>query len=72
MSRHLRDLLTLLDKAVYADDYGVHGSTFYVCRYCEHESGAGALMKPNWHDPYCPVPRLEKKYADQLHRRNQP
>lgn len=72
MSRHLRDVLTLLDGAVYTDDYGVYGSTFYVCRYCDQDSGAGVLMKPIWHAPHCPVPRLEKKYAAQLHRMRQP
>jgi hypothetical protein len=64
MSRHLRDLLTLLDKAVYTDDYGVYGSTFYVCRYCESESGAGVLMKPDWHKDTCPIPRMQRKYAN--------
>lgn len=63
MSRHLRDLLTLLDHAVYADDYGVEGSTFYVCRYCESESGAGVLMEPDWHRANCPVPRMQRKYV---------
>ena len=63
MSRHLRDLLTLLDHATYEDDYGIPGSTFYGCRYCEWESGAGVLMKGDWHAPGCPVPRLQRKYV---------
>ena len=68
MSRHLRDLLTLLDHTTYTDSYGVYGSDFTVCRHCEHDSGAGVLRKANWHAPHCPVPRLQKKYADQLYR----
>lgn len=68
MSRHLRDLITLLDRAVYTDDYGVYGSTFYVCRYCDQESGAGVLMKANWHSASRPVPRMEKKHSQQLFR----
>lgn len=64
MSKHLRDLLKMLDRATYEDSYGVYGSEFTVCRICEHESGAGMLARPNWHKPGCPVPRLQKKYTD--------
>lgn len=63
MSRHLRDLLTLLDRATYDDDYGVCGSTFQVCRICNCESGAGVLARPNWHARWCPVPRMQAKYV---------
>jgi len=63
MSRDTRDLLALLDRCTYEDDYGVDGSTFYVCRICECESGAGMLMKSDWHDGNCPVPRLQKKHV---------
>ena len=62
MSRHLKDLKTLLDLATYVDDYGVDGSSFECCRICGHESGAGALARPSWHKVGCPVPRLQKKY----------
>lgn len=72
MSRHLRDLLVVLDRATYTDSYGVYGSDFTVCRLCDHESGAGVLAKANWHASHCPVPRLQKKYADQLYRMRQP
>lgn len=64
MSRHLRDLLKLLEHATYTDSYGVQGSDFTVCRYCEQESGAGMLARPNWHAPHCPVPRMQRKYQD--------
>jgi hypothetical protein len=67
MSRHLRDLKKMLDKATYEDSYGVHGSDFTVCRICERESGAGMLRKPNWHASDCPVPRLQKKYQRGQH-----
>lgn len=63
MSRHLRDLRKLLDHAIYETDYGVPGSPFWVCRICEHESGAGLLARPGWHATDCPVPRLLRKYA---------
>lgn len=58
----LKDMKALLERATYTDDYGVHGSTFAVCRICERESGAGVLWKPNWHAVDCPVPRLKAKY----------
>ena len=58
----LKDMKALLERVTYNDDYGVHGSTFTVCRICEHESGAGVLRKPNWHSADCPVPRLKAKY----------
>jgi hypothetical protein len=35
------------------DDYGVHGSTFYVCPFCEEESGAGVLNKGIAHAAGC-------------------
>lgn len=60
----LKDMQALLERATYTDDYGVFGSTFIVCRICEHESGAGVLFRPNWHAEDCPVPRLKRKYAD--------
>lgn len=63
MSRHLRDLLRLLDQTTEVDDYGVDGSDFTRCKICEHESGAGMLARPNWHKVGCPVPRLQEKYA---------
>lgn len=63
MAKELRDIQKLLDLATYADSYGVDGSGFVVCRICESESGAGMLARPNWHKEWCPVPRLEKKYA---------
>ena len=63
MSRvSLRDMKSILDRATYTDDYGVDGSTFAVCRICEHESGSGMLWKANWHAADCPVPRLQRKY----------
>lgn len=62
MSRHLRDLKALLDRATHGDSYGVHGSDFTRCRMCDHESSPGVLFKPNWHAPDCPVPRLQRKY----------
>lgn len=63
MSRHLRDLLRLLDQATESDSYGVPGSDFTRCKICEHESGAGMFARPNWHKTGCPVPRLQAKYA---------
>lgn len=72
MSRHFRDLITLLGEATYTDNYGVYGSDFTVCRYCDNESGAGVLGRENWHAPKCPIPRLEKKYSNQLYRKRQP
>ncbi len=63
MSRHLRDLLALLERSTEEDSYGVHGSDFTRCKICEHESGAGMLARPNWHKAGCPVPRLQRKYA---------
>lgn len=62
MSRHLKDLKTLLDLATYVDDYGVYGSSFECCRICGYESGAGALALSDWHEAGCPVPRLQRKY----------
>lgn len=59
MSRHLRDLLKLLEQATYEDSYGVYGSEFVACRICERDS---AGRKPQWHAPGCPVPRLLSKY----------
>lgn len=63
MAKELRDLKRLLGLATYADSYGVYGSDFVACRICESDSGAGILGRPNWHKEWCPVPRLEKKYA---------
>lgn len=71
MSRHLRDLLTLIGRSTYEDDYGVRDSELTVCRICDNESGAGVLRRVDWHKPGCPIPRLETKYADQLYRRSQ-
>lgn len=65
----LKDLLALLDRCTYGDSYGVDGSDFTCCRICQHESGAGWLMKPNWHATDCPVPRLQRKYE---HRGQKP
>lgn len=62
MSRSTRDLRALLERCTVNDDYGVPGSTFVRCRICEHESGAGLLLKPGWHAQDCPVPRLQSKY----------
>lgn len=63
MSRvKLKDMQALLDSATYTDDYGVPGSTFTVCRICDHESGAGVLKKLDWHAKDCQVPRLKAKY----------
>lgn len=65
MSRvSLKDMQALLERATYSDSYGVDGSDFVVCRICECESGAGMLARPNWHAADCPVPRLQRKYAD--------
>ena len=65
MSRvSMKDMKAVLERATYVDSYGVYGSEFTVCRLCESESGAGALFKPNWHKPYCPVPRLQRKYGN--------
>lgn len=61
MSRHLRDLIRLVDRCTYSDSYDVQGSDFTVCRICERESGAGVLARPNWHAEDCPVPRLQRK-----------
>jgi hypothetical protein len=58
----LKDMKAILDRATYHDDYDVEGSTFIVCRICEHSSDAGILRKPGWHAKDCPVPRLKKKY----------
>ena len=57
----LRDLIDLVDRSVYSDDYGVHGSTFSVCRICDSESGAGVLRKPGWHAADCPIPKLQSR-----------
>jgi hypothetical protein len=62
MSRHLRDLLKLLERTTTVDSYDVPGSDFTFCRICEHESGAGVLARNNWHAQGCPVPRLQVKY----------
>jgi hypothetical protein len=64
MAKELRDIKRLLERATYMDNYGVYGSNFWVCRICDSESGAGVLARPNWHEAWCPVPRLEKKYAN--------
>lgn len=63
MAKELRDIKRLLDLATYGDSYGVDGSDFVVCRICENDSGAGILGRHDWHKEWCPVPRLEKKYA---------
>ncbi len=64
----IKDIKSVLELATYSDSYGVYGSDFTVCRLCERESGAGVLFRANWHAPYCPVPRLQRKYD----RRGQP
>jgi hypothetical protein len=69
MSRAQRDLLTLIERCTYSDDYDIPGSTFLCCRICERESGAGVLFKPDWHSASCPVPRLQAKYAGKGQRR---
>ena len=38
-----------------SDDYGVDGSTFYACRLCDQESGAGLLNKGVEHKWDCPL-----------------
>lgn len=45
-------LAHLLDQATYGDSYGVHGSDFTVCRFCE---GGGAPNVAMEHKPDCPV-----------------
>ena len=62
MSRHLRDLLALLERTTTVDSYDVPGSDFTFCRICECESGAGVLAREHWHAKWCPVPRLQSKY----------
>lgn len=68
----LKDMQALLERATYRDNYGVYGSDFTTCRICERESGAGVLFKPNWHAPYCPVPRLKRKYDHRGVKRETP
>ncbi len=72
MSSPLRDLLKLLEHATYGDDYGIHGSEFTACRICERASEAGLLFKPGWHQSWCPVPRLQRKYQDRGPRDREP
>lgn len=60
-SHFLRDLIDLVERSTYGDDYGVYGSDFTCCRICERESGAGVLKKPNWHAPSCPIPKLQRR-----------
>ena len=45
------------------DNYGVEGSTFWVCRLCDRESGAGVLRKPIIHTNDCPLGRYEARMA---------
>lgn len=71
MSRHLRDLISLLERATYTDNYGEPGSDFEGCNICCRESGAGVLYRPGWHASSCPVPRLQNKYARQLYGKRQ-
>lgn len=72
MSSPLRDLLKMLEHATYVDDYDIQGSEFTVCRICESASGAGVLWKPGWHQKWCPVPRLQRKYQDRGPRDREP
>lgn len=59
----MKDMQALLERATYVDSYDVPGSDFTACRICERESGAGMLARPNWHQVWCPVPRLQRKYS---------
>lgn len=72
MSRHLRDLLALLDRTTTTDSYGVEGSDFSVCKICDSENSPGVLAKETWHRSWCPVPRLQKKYARQSYNFQEP
>ena len=40
-------------ETLISDDYGVHGSTFYICPFCSAESGAGVLNKGVPHEKGC-------------------
>jgi hypothetical protein len=57
----LDETADLLRNEVYAgDDYGVEGSTFWRCEYCDQESGAGMLNNGITHEPDCIFYRIEK------------
>ncbi|MGA0588893.1 hypothetical protein ACO2Q2_17490 [Dyella sp. KRB-257] len=45
------------------DSYGIPGSDFFICRYCENESGAGLLNKGVSHEEDCKVAALEHAEA---------
>jgi hypothetical protein len=53
----------LVAGCIYPDSFGVHGSDFFACRICQHESGAGIYARENWHAPDCPAAAVEKALA---------
>ena len=49
----------LEEQSCSIDSYGVEGSNFYICGYCEAESGAGLLNKGIPHDPDCSISKFK-------------
>ena len=53
----------IADEGTYADSYGVPGSDFGVCRFCE---AGGAPGIPFEHNKTCPILRCEEVSAEWL------
>jgi hypothetical protein len=54
-------LAYVLDHAVYSDSYGVHGSDFTCCHFCQGGGAPGVALE---HDADCPVGRYPRAVAD--------
>jgi Lar family restriction alleviation protein len=54
-------LAYVLDRAVYGDSYGVYGSDFQCCHFCQGGGAPGVAME---HDADCPVSRYPRAVAD--------
>jgi hypothetical protein len=54
-------LAYVLDRAVYGNSYGVYGSDFQSCHFCQGGGAPGVAME---HDADCPVSRYPRAVAD--------
>lgn len=54
-------LAFVLDHAEYGNSYGVHGSDFTCCHFCQGGGAPGVAME---HEPNCPVSRYPTEVAD--------